>query len=352
MAVPNILSRRRQLEPERNLNVFLPTPSMIQSYHKLLWRLQWPMLPPAEQKSPFLDIPIDILISISEELSLSTKIVLSQTCKAMWYTLRKLYSLQFNTLVRKDRFKSLTELANLLPDNYHCLKCNSLHPVDLYDTPYWRNVEWPHDSCRALSQFVAQFEPQASYALLFHHVQLALKYSRMKEEHQDYRTNLLQKFEIHPAGSPIKTFTAQPKVVNSRFILLVAYVLDAARVRAAAKPHRDSYMEFCPHHRFGLGTGPRQPFASMLKDTATIFATKQGQYTNRVSCVGCPTDFSIAVLDDEVVVKAWHDLWEGLSIEDPSWQCHVRPMNPREWGAPRFEYEPGSISQMYESCCN
>ena len=112
------------------------------------------------------------------------------------------------------------------------------------------------------------------YAVSFHHVQLALKYSRIKEKHQDYRWNILQKFKIRSVASPIiKTFAAKPKVVNARFILLTTYVLYAGPLRDAAKKDYDRYIMFCPHHHFGIGTGPGKSFAAILQKAVINAAT-------------------------------------------------------------------------------
>lgn len=105
----------------------------------------------------------------------------------------------------------------------NCIKCNILHPVQPDDVPKFDKLVspppplMPHTRPNVWSCAC----PQYFYAVMFHHVQLALKYSRMKEKHQDCRTNILQNFEIRPVGSPIiKSFAAKPEVVNARFILL------------------------------------------------------------------------------------------------------------------------------------
>ena len=163
------------------------TASTLQVYGKLLWPLKLFVTPAVEQTSAFLDLPIDILCSICDELPLSAKILLSHTCKAMWYMLRGKCSFQLKAIGREDRFNTLTELGNLLPDNYHCkiTKCNVLHTVEPNDIPNLSNWYRRRHSCRIQNQSFDHVHPQHFYAILFHHVQLALKYSRMKEKHQD-----------------------------------------------------------------------------------------------------------------------------------------------------------------------
>lgn len=309
------------------------------------------MTPAVEQTSAFLDLPIDILLSICDELPLSAKILLSYTCKAMWYMPRSKCSVQLKSITWEDRFNTLTELGNLLPDKYHCLGCNILHPVNPNDIPNLTNWYRRRHVCRTEGQMYGHLRPQHSYAVLFHHVRLALKCSRMKEKHQDCRTNILQRFEIRPVGSPIiKTFTAEPKVINASFILLVTYVLYAGPLRDGAKRDYDTFLTFCPHHYFGIGTGPGNDFAAIMHKAAINAATTQDQHIELFSCDRCPTDYSVVAKDDEAVVKVWHDLGNGLSVEDPSWQSHMWSKGNGIYRGVQFKYEHGSISKIYDSC--
>lgn len=265
--------------------------------------------------------------------------------------LRSKCSGQLKAMAWQDRFNTLTELGNVLPDNYHCTRCNILHPVDPDNIPNLTNWYRRRHLCRIPSQMYDHLHPQQYYAVSFHHVQLALKYSRMKEKHQDCRINILENFEIRPVGSPIvKTFTAKPKVVNARFILLMTYVLHARPLRDAAKSDHAKFIRFCPHHCFGLGTGRGHSLAAILQKAVIDAATTQDQSTELFSCARCPTDYSVVAEDDEAVVKAWHDLGEGFSVEDPSWRSHLWSYQNGIYKGIQFNYEHGSISEMYEKC--
>lgn len=173
----------------------------------------------------------------------------------------------------------------------------------------------------------------------------------MKEKHQDYRRNILRKYETRPITSPIiKTFTAEAKVVNAKFILLVTFVLYGDPLRNAAKKDSDRSIAFCPHHKFGRGTGPGFFFAAILQKAVIHAETMQDQYTELFSCDRCPTDFSVMAENDEAVVKIWYDLGNGLSVEDPCWQSHFWSEEDALLQGMPFNYEHGSISKMYDSC--
>lgn len=110
------------------------------------------------------------------------------------------------------------------------------------------------------------------------------------------------------------------------------------------------HIAFCPHYHFGQGIGPWWPFAEKLQQIAIDAVAMQGRNAEKVSCERCPTDYLVVVNGDETIVKAWHDLGTGLSIEDPSWQSHlITDENGLSIG-PHFQYEHGGISKMYDSC--
>lgn len=163
----------------------------MQIYDKLLWSLKLFVTLAIEQTFAFLDLSIDILCNICDESSLFTKILLSYICKTMWYMLRNRCSFQIKAIVRENRFNTLIELRNLLSNDYHCIKCNILHSMKSNDISNLRNWYRRRHSCRTSNQMFNHLHSQHFYAISFHHVQLALKYSRMKKKHQNCRTNIL-----------------------------------------------------------------------------------------------------------------------------------------------------------------
>ena len=329
---------------------WLPT-SALPVYGKLLRPLRLHLRPEVEQTSAFLNLPVEILYSICDGLPLSSKILLSHTCKAMWYTLRDNGLAQTKTLAWKDRLNTLTELGNLLPDNYCCIKCRALHPVEHDDVPDVSNWKWRRHTCRTPVREFDRLFPQNSYAILFHQVQLAVKYSRWESKHQKYLRKILQEFEVCPADSAIiKKFTAKPKIVNGKFILLMTYVLYAASVQGSVRDLK-KYISFCPHHHFGIGRSPRGLcFATTLQKSVLSATTTKTQHTELFSCDLCLTDYSVVAKGDEAVVKVWKDLGNGTSDVDPNWKSHIYSYHNGMLNGVQFDYEHGSISKLYDSC--
>ena len=324
-----------------------------------------------EQTSAFLNLPLDILHCIFDELSPSAQILLPQTCRAIRYTLpRDRCSLHhLTTLAWDEEFQNLSELGNLLPDQYHCTGCNTLRSVQPDDSPdliNWYRRRRRRHRCHSSHGTHNHVIPHPSFSVSFHHVQLALKYSRTAipslspSLHQDCLANILRGFGIRQTNSPIiKSFTAKPKVVSGRFILLTTYVLHADPLRDAGKSYRGDFVHFCPHHHFGICVAPGDVFAQILqKAVVNVEMTARGdrQYMELFSCDRCSTDYSIVAKDNDeavvVVVKAWHDLGTGLSVRDRYWQSHLFSLKYGLYTRVKFNYEHGSISKMYDSCCS
>lgn len=261
------------------------------------------MTPEVKPTSAFLHLPIDILYSICDELPLSAKILLSQICKPMRHTLHGQCFAQLQAMARKDWCNTLTELADLLPNVYHCMSCDILHPVASHDIPDLTHCWCLRRRCHAVDMS-DRLHPQQFYSISLYHVQLALKYSRMKSMHQDYRTNILKQYETRSVGSPvIKTLTAKPKVVNARFVLLATYVLYAGPVRDASTSDWGNYIVFCPHHLLGLSTRGGNEFAAVIQKAAINAETTQGRHTELFSCDRCPTDYSVVVDGDDASLR-------------------------------------------------
>lgn len=325
-------------------------------YAKLLWPFKMFLtLPvPVEQTAPFLNLPVDILHTVCDELPLSTTILLALTCKDLWYTLRNKCRARFSAMTREDQFDTLTELANVLPDEYHCLTCNLLLPVASDDLPgYIIFSRHPYHRCRtSRSRDHLLWAQPSSYELFFHHVQLAMKYSRKKDTHQDYLKNILREYETHPARpSIIKTFRAKPKIVENKFILLMTYVLDAKACRSADRSDKSHFVSFCPHHCIGLGIGPRYSFATNVRRAAVDALRDPALPIRLFSCQSCSSDYAIIANKEEVVIMAWRDLGNGLSVKDPCWQSQVFTPENIGVGAKRSIYrDHASVVRMYDGC--
>ena len=262
----------------------------------------------------------------------------------MWNILGAKSSLELKALASMRRFYTLAELANLLPDSYHCPQCNNLNNVDPLDVPDC----WTEPNHRPECDFGTYNDTLRAgfeYVLLFHHVQLALKYTRMKSKHQDYRANILKKYQdFKPFDTSItKTYTAKPKVVENKFLLRGVFVLDASSIRDPRGKRCHDTIRFCPHQYFHLGDGPEYTFQATLHRAANNTNASQDQHVQLFSCDCCPTDYQIMATEgDEIIVKAFYDLEMGRSRLDPCWKRHLFPIE-----GSHFDYEHGSISRMY-----
>ena len=144
-----------------------------------------------KQDSLFLNLPLAPVYDIFDELQLAQKIWLAQTCRDMWYILRHQCSSAMRQATVEERLECLTRLGNILPDHRLCTSCPALHILDPKDLPVVRYDNCPSPESAWDFRYLA-----LCYSLAFRHVQLAVKYTRVKDYYQDYRAIILQPFRI------------------------------------------------------------------------------------------------------------------------------------------------------------
>ncbi|OIW32118.1 hypothetical protein CONLIGDRAFT_629808 [Coniochaeta ligniaria NRRL 30616] len=160
-----------------------------------------------------LQLPVEMIVLISEALSPAEQIIFSQTC---WALRTVLGSNPAGTLDRHERLEYLAGIARGLPGQWACAVCETLHSVNSRDTP----KEPQHMTCPQ------QFDPCGFQSRLFdsrhlqlghRHIQLALKYVRMG----DYsRSNYLQELvaPYHDDNFVAHRFTEKwPNVLAARY---------------------------------------------------------------------------------------------------------------------------------------
>ena len=131
------------------------------------------------------------------------------------------------------------------------------------------------------------------YVVDFRHIQLTLKYSRIKQrKYQGYRWDLLKQIEYSSSGlSVVKTFTAKPKVVQGlRFVVSATFVFDANALRELVVERDWSSTCFCAHHFFWPEMDPSldtYTFSAILYRAAAINAITTATQDQRVQLFLC-----------------------------------------------------------------
>ena len=296
-----------------------------------------------KQTSLFLNLPLDILHVINDELSLSARILLSQTCKDLRYQLRDDCCSTLRNASPEERLKILCDLGIILLDYQLCINCCALHPVDAKDLP----IVSFYRICLAERTGESRYRLNSAYIICFHHVQLAIKYTGLEETYQRMRASILQSFQtfLPQDHSSIKVeFFAKPFVVRKRFLLLTNYIFYSPLEPLTHISISQTFVHFCPHLYFNTLVGVREkPVAKAIR-YAMITDEISFPRMRKFSCKYCPTDCVVWVWDNRIVIRVWQDLGTGASPEDPHWRSHTR--GPYD-DVPVFDYEHGSIRKTY-----
>ena len=230
-----------------------------------IWR------PSVQQSSAFLDLPLDVMYTVLDELPLSSKILLSQTCRALWYQIHEKCFSALRQLTAEQRLETLAELGSLLPDQYLCVICNALHRIDYDDSPV--DLFSANRLCSSWELW-EHSDRIPFYNTAFHHVELATKYTHMNTSHQLYRERLLQKYKCSHSiyESLVAKVVAEPRVIRNRYILMTTCISSAGSKPNSFESVSQIPMNFCPHSGFGpvansvrylLGAAVQQAFHSL-----------------------------------------------------------------------------------------
>ena len=307
-----------------------------------------------------LHLPYEILECIFNALLVSSKILLSQTCKYLWVTFRDRCIVDMRKLSRNERLRCLSALGGILPDHRTCSPCRSLHLIDPGDTPIvdtWQKFFDSMPVCangNETEDRVWHGQPlDLYYGLAFRHVQSAVKYTRFQGLHDEYRNKILKPFKMSGKVLDMTTlkFSAKPKVVNGCFLLKTKWEFRAR--------DRDYRWEF--YNNPGFTTCPHMAdpmvFTNLQSPRWLLILNKELHSDPRrlLSCHACPSDYLIEMSDmgDRLKMQAWQNLGSGHRHDDPRWASQIRGgrYQARHWNA-RFDYEHGSVKRMYEDDAN
>ncbi|KAI0104656.1 hypothetical protein GGR51DRAFT_560918 [Nemania sp. FL0031] len=149
---------------------------------------------------PLLQLPVDLIVDIAKFLAPADKVLLSQTCSSMRDCLAKHSNANAAHLSRADYFAYLAGIARGLPEKWVCDCCMALHTIDKYDKPTakWRSSRCPVYSTRPLWRH-SRLHDTHHIRIQHHHVQLALKYTRLQQRKYDsYLRDLLAPYQRIP----------------------------------------------------------------------------------------------------------------------------------------------------------
>lgn len=291
-------------------------------------------------KASIMALPDEILLLVLDEVSLHDKFLLSQTCS----TMRRIASCDWgrglDQLSLAEKFDFWTGLAYVLSDHFVCANCCRLHRVHRSDLSKSRPRR-----CYVRKHYMQHHQVQ------HHQVQLALKYHRLGDTHQEYLQALLAPWTV-PYHPSLAKYSARPKIVRNRYILQEEWTLfnDGDPVSKESLG-RDSVV-LCPHLVF-IYDG-YSPWSPQEQRPGIEFSDKISRAFDRPGeeeyhhCRYCPTDYLIVVIDPgSVRFTAWHDFGPHGSPLDLQWTTHDWSDKLRPSKIPKLRHIPGSVYELY-----
>lgn len=301
-----------------------------------------------KQHSFLLNLPIELLYEIFEQLALPEKLLFSQTCRDLWRLLRHKCSLTFEKADGPTRRYCLYALGDILPDHRYCFDCRALHLLNPNDIIFRGWDEYPKSYTSSMFEDWHFMSP--CYALAFRHVQLAIKYTRLRNFHQDYLSSIMQTFTKTMLHHSMRLkFTAEPVVIDGRFLLMASFTFYEITTPMSSSTLLESHFGLCPHLTVCEPLLPTKPLVALINSAFVNPPSSRTSYHGLRSCDYCPTDYSLIIGDKRATFSTWQDLGAGASPTDPYWSSHVSTDTNNPYTCTKFEYEHGSIKALYVS---
>ena len=292
---------------------------------------------------PLLDLPLDLVYDILDELPLSEKILLSQTCRAMWYTLRHKCSSAMRKATAHERLDHLAVLGDVLPDRRLCASCRALHLVDHEDLPM-------ASSENSKTLFLESISGRhcllpCYYSTAFPHGPPATNHTCLRRLEANLYSRDMRSFRtILRVSSMWLERSARLETKDGRFVLMTHFVFSAEGEPISFSTISKVPLQICPH----LRSGPCSSDNPLLEAIRLTCTDGQSGYPQRLhSCDRCPTDYGVSIHGGEASFQVWQDLGFGESPTDPYWCSHIPDKNNGLNRGTKFDYKHGSCEDLY-----
>lgn len=308
-----------------------------------------PGLGRGNDNTAILQLPLDVILLIGDYLCLHDMFLLSQTCRVFRNIMARDWEWEVLILSLRDELRFWAGLAYVFTKDWACPKCHRLHRFDSLDLPDQGLSCWP-PSC-GVDQSRGGFVEEG-YRLQYHHIQLALKFTR-RQKNLRYLAALMKTYKFIDESLTVpftKSYTAQPEIINNRFMLREEWHISNFKcplVSIINNPH--FRIPVCPHLRIisgGLSFSHRcktifaqlstQSRAITRLEDMIVSAMRTPGHWKFVSCPRCSTDCSMEISRDLKIIRiiAWHDFGPEGSPLDGGWKAHVETKSYTDWLAP------------------
>ena len=304
--------------------------------------------PHAQAASPLFNVPLDIFLVICDVLPLASLVFLSQTC---FDARSRLEGICLNEISRLDSnayIDFLVDLAFALPNYQVCARCSTLHHVDVQDFP---SSEYRRKGYMCMRRPTRPTERRdyysfgESYFLTHYHVQLALKYHRLKHSYQGYLENLMAPYLwISPTNRSSKTTcAAKPMIVNGEFLLFTTWTFENKQKKSDLPDLIRSFM-ICPHISCRACDRVGGPIR-LVDDLDRIVLDPRIRITK--FCRRCPTDLKLYATGSKLKCHVWQNMGRALSQNDDTWHIFCSDVDNTWLTDLNVRHKPNSIRNKY-----
>lgn len=311
-------------------------------------------------RSPLMKLPKDVFLLIADELPLHAIYFLAQTCRDIRSILHRDWHEIINTatLPLIERLRFLFGLSYVLPD-YHMCSCYEMHKIDLQDVPSHRLYR--RDRCTNFE--LRHYNYWNGFKVAFHHVQLSLKYTRLKGTQDEYLKRLMAPIRHrHPLlPAPLtSTCIKTPRIIDGRYILqTVIKIVGVNPMRDEefwARLKRFRTMSLCRHNDVSRTLRAarektklcEEAFENALSPLALTVADLPA------SCTDCRTDYLVQLQQGEWTFASWQEMGTeselGIQQDDRlATRCCWRGEDFMLWESPQTPHVLGEIEALWSS---
>ncbi|PKK53183.1 hypothetical protein CI102_1598 [Trichoderma harzianum] len=263
-----------------------------------------------------LQVPLEIIYLIADNLCLSDKVYLSQTCTALRRIMFCDWKQAASKLSREDRFAFWEGIAHQSTNHWACQRCCKLHLVND------NTLKTIGDNCPPCGFQLHSPLNLGGCHIDHHHVQFALKLARLGNMEQKHLETMMR-----PNITICPHLCLRGGLNYSR----------AEKRKVSATIQTQSWT-----------TTPR--VITDLEDGIDLAIKIPGQWVF-ISCPRCPTDCGIIVSEGnkEAIIQSWYDLGTEGPHSAVRWGVHVSAGIYDDWidQGMKVDYTHGSIRALW-----
>ncbi|KAM4066366.1 hypothetical protein HRG_000475 [Hirsutella rhossiliensis] len=304
------------------------------------------------QDCPLLQLPVELILLISDHLPRPNQMVFSQTCSPLRNILHYRLSLNlhcqdpFMGLSRGALLEYLICMGRQNPNVWLCETCRRLHKVTECEIGRGR---------RACMSWARRAISCPGMLIYYHHVQLALKYNRIGGNDPKCRGRLQSLLAPHHHDAwyldqPDRLsnrFSSVCKIVEGNFILMSVWECEQRDADIPVSRRSIGALSICSHQFFSYAMDSETVRATRRYNDALASAIVEalrnpdgGEVTG--ACHQCATDFAVEGSPQRMKLRTWRNLGPEGSPLNPEWKSQVNYMTLRR------NNQPGAVRAMYE----